>query len=140
VKLLYCPHCGDIVRLFPEKRTCRCGKSWGHYLEDGATTVQTWPSLSLGLANPDFRSAEATFGSDPRAFTAALTIRCWINPVSEPDVTFVRGTPLADDAATPSSEASDDAAPTATAIVTPASASASAFASASAKGEVEVQG
>jgi len=90
----------------PEKRTCRCGKSWGHYLDDGATTVQTWPSLSLGLANPDFRSAEATFAADPRAFTAALTIRSWINPISEPDVTFVHGTPLADDATV-----TDDAAP-----------------------------
>jgi hypothetical protein len=106
VKLLFCPHCQDIVRLFPEKRTCRCGKSWGHYLDDGATTVQTWPSLSLGLANPDFRSAEATFAADPRAFTAALTIRSWINPISEPDVTFVHGTPLADDATV-----TDDAAP-----------------------------
>jgi hypothetical protein len=91
VKLLYCPHCHDIVRLFPEKRTCRCGKSWGQYLEDRSTTVQTWPSLSLGIANPDFVAAEQAFGSAPKAFSPALTMRSWINPISEPDVTFVRG-------------------------------------------------
>jgi hypothetical protein len=96
VKLLYCPHRGDIVRLFPEKRFCRCGKSWGHYLEDDATTVQTWPGLSLGIANPDFVKAEQSFGADLKRFSPMLTMRCWINPVSEPDVTFVAGTPFDD--------------------------------------------
>jgi hypothetical protein len=89
VKLLYCAHCGDIVRLFPEKRFCLCGKSWGHYLEDGATTVQTWPGLSLGIANPDFVDAQDAFGDDVTRFSPLLAMRCWINPVSEPDVKFV---------------------------------------------------
>ena len=94
VKLLYCAHCGDIVRLFPEKRFCLCGKSWGHYLDDGATTAQTWPGLSLGIANPDFVKAEEAFGDDPTRFSPLLTLRCWINPVSEPDVKFVAGVPV----------------------------------------------
>jgi hypothetical protein len=94
VKLLYCAHCGDIVRLFPEKRFCLCGKSWGHYLSDGATTVQSWPGLSLGIANPDFLDAEEAFAADVTRFSPLLAMRCWINPVSEPDVKFVAGVPL----------------------------------------------
>ena len=91
VKLLYCMHCQDVVRLFPQKRSCRCGKSWGHYLDDNSTTVQTWPSLSLGIANPDFAQAQGAFGADPNTFSPILAMRCWINPASEPDVKFVAG-------------------------------------------------
>jgi hypothetical protein len=108
MKLMYCAHCSDIVRLFTERRSCMCGKSWGHYLPDGATTVQTWPSLSLGLANPDFRSAEQAFGADPETFSPHLSIRCWINPLSEPDVKLVQGVPIEDDGE-PDDRPGDDA-------------------------------
>jgi len=95
LKLLYCGHCGDIVRLFSEKRTCLCGKSWGYYEEDNATTVQTYPGLSLGIANPDFETALNTFVENPRYFSPALAIRCWVNPISEADVKFVPGEDVA---------------------------------------------
>jgi hypothetical protein len=88
---MYCGHCHDVVKLFPEKRTCRCGKSWGRYLDDNSTTVQTWPGLSIGIANPDFNQSIAAFNEDPERFSPMLSMRCWINPVSEPDVTFVDG-------------------------------------------------
>ncbi|SRR5579871_777308 len=91
VKLMYCGHCGDVVRLFPEKRFCKCGKSWGQYLEDKATTVQTYPGLSLGISNPDFDLAVDAFVEHPNYFSPILAIRCWVNPLSEPDVTFVAG-------------------------------------------------
>jgi len=107
VKLLYCGHCGDIVKLFPEKRFCKCGKSWGHYLADRATTVQTWPSLSLGIANPDFTAAEKLFAADPNSFSPLLTMRCWINPASEADVKFVRGVMPDDEADDAAAEAVD---------------------------------
>ncbi|WP_344661077.1 hypothetical protein [Catenulispora subtropica] len=97
MKLMYCAHCHDIVKLFPEKRFCKCGKSWGHYLEDDSTTVQTFPSLSLGIANPDFREAVAAWQEEPKAWSPSITMRAWINPASEPDVKFVEGEPLADD-------------------------------------------
>jgi len=97
MKLLYCPHCGDVVRLFPERRTCKCGKSWGHYLDDGSTTVQTWPSLSLGIANPDFQEAQQAFAARPETFSPSLAMRCWINPLSEPDVKLVQGIPIGDE-------------------------------------------
>ena len=88
MKLMYCVHCGDMVKLFPEERTCLCGKSSGHYLPDNSTTVQTWPSLSVGIANPDFADAERQFREDPHTFSPLLAMRCWINPVSESDVQF----------------------------------------------------
>jgi hypothetical protein len=91
LKLLYCGHCGDVVRLFPEKRSCRCGKSWGQYLEDGATTLQTYPGLSLGIANQDFEQALNAFVENPRYFSPLLAMRCWVNPLSEPDVKFISG-------------------------------------------------
>jgi hypothetical protein len=90
MKLMYCAHCGDILRLFQEKRFCKCGKTWGHYV-DNATTVQTWPGLSIGIANPDFGQAQVAFTDDPERFSPLLAMRCWINPGSEPDVKFVLG-------------------------------------------------
>jgi hypothetical protein len=92
VKLMYCVRCHDVVRLFPERRYCRCGESWGEYV-DNATTAQTWPSLSLGIANPDFEQAKLAFVENPKVFSPLLSMRSWINPVSEPDVTFVEETP-----------------------------------------------
>ncbi|GAA1799225.1 hypothetical protein GCM10009682_21080 [Luedemannella flava] len=94
---MHCAHCDDIVRLFPEARSCRCGKSQGKYLEDNATTVQTWPGLSLGIANPDFVAAQEAFAADPNTFSPVLSMRAWINPASEPDVKFVAGIPLKED-------------------------------------------
>ncbi len=89
MKLLFCGHCHDIVKLFPERRACKCGRSWGQYLPDNSTTVQTPYTLSLGLANPDFQEAVSTFMRDQNYFSPALSIRAWINPHSEPDVTYV---------------------------------------------------
>lgn len=108
MKLLYCAHCGDIVRLFPKKRSCLCGKSWGYYQEDGATTLQTYPGLSIGLANPDFRAALERFTMDPNHFSPELAIRCWINPLSEPDVKFVEIEEETPDADSPGDFASQD--------------------------------
>lgn len=118
MKLLYCGHCGDVVRLFPEKRFCRCGKSWGQYLEDNATTVQTYPGLSLGIANPDFEQALKAFIENPEHFSPIMAMRCWINPTSEPDVKFVAGEAIADEEeaeVSPAAEASEAAEETASA-------------------------
>ncbi|MEY9925592.1 hypothetical protein ABH926_000212 [Catenulispora sp. GP43] len=104
MKLMYCAHCHDIVKLFPEKRFCKCGKSWGHYLEDNSTTVQTFPSLSLGIANQDFHAAVRTWQEEPKAWSPSITMRAWINPASEPDVKFVKGEPLADEEEPPAEE------------------------------------
>ena len=76
-------------------------------LEDGATTVQTYPSLSLSIANPDFETALKTFVENLRSFSPALAIRCWINPLSEPDVKFVPGEELEEQPHKESSEAEE---------------------------------
>jgi hypothetical protein len=89
MKLLYCGYCSDIVKLFSERRSCRCGRSWGQYLEDNSTTIQTTNTLSLGIANPDFGRAVEVFQSTPEHFSPELSLRCWINPISEDDVRFV---------------------------------------------------
>ncbi len=89
MKLLFCGHCNDIVRLFSERRFCKCGRSWGHYLPDNSTTVQTEHTLSIGLANPDFDSAVNVFMQNRNYFSPELVFRAWLNPDSEPDVKYV---------------------------------------------------
>jgi len=113
LKLLYCGHCGDVIRLFPEKRYCRCGKSWGQYLEDNATTVQTYPSLSLGIANPDFQLALKTFVENSNYFSPVMVIRCWVNPTSEPDVRFIEEEVVQDTPPEATTTAKDDTPPAA---------------------------
>ena len=93
MKLLFCMQCGDVVKLFPERRSCKCGKSWGEYEDDNATTVQTTNSVSLGIHNQDFRQAVDAYLKDPGHFSPVLTMRCWINPVTEPDVRFIEESP-----------------------------------------------
>ena len=93
MKLLFCLECQDLVRLSTERRTCRCGRAWGQYLEDHRTTVQTRNSLSLGLAGPDFDRALQAFIDRPREFSPHLCIRAWFNPTSEEDVRYVEREP-----------------------------------------------
>lgn len=50
--------------------------------------------MSIGIANPDFTAAEHAFAEASQTFSPALTMRCWINPTSEPDVKSVRGIPI----------------------------------------------
>jgi hypothetical protein len=93
MKLLFCVHCHDIVRLFSDRRSCKCGKSWGQYLADNSTTVQTDRSLSIAFANPDFTAAVEAFvkdrGANRSGFSPVLCFRAWMNPDSEADVRYV---------------------------------------------------
>lgn len=89
MKLLICMECGDIIRLFSEKRHCKCGRSWGHYLDDQITAVQTSNAYSLGIANPDLRKALEVFAANPDDFSPMLSVRAWINPVSGPEIRYV---------------------------------------------------
>lgn len=75
--------------LRPERRSCLCGKSWGQYLPDKSTTIQTNDTVSIGLANSDFREAVEAYLQERNHFSPALSIRAWINPDSEPDVRHV---------------------------------------------------
>jgi hypothetical protein len=89
MKLLFCLECQDIVRLSPERRSCRCGRAWGQYLEDHQTTVQTRNSLSIALAGPDFDRAIRSLIDQSGTFSPLLFIRAWFNPLSEKDVRYV---------------------------------------------------
>lgn len=88
MKLLFCYHCQDIVRLFPERRSCKCGRSSGQYAEDKSTTIQTSESLSVGIANQDFLHAVEVLMQDRKRFSPLLSFRGWLNPDSETNIVY----------------------------------------------------
>ena len=57
MKLIFCPECAEIVTLKKNNRSCGCGKSGGHYVDDSQAEIR-------GLAVP--------IGIDNRSFDAAL--------------------------------------------------------------------
>ena len=93
VKLLYCPQCGDVVLMRPEHRTCICGKSGGHYREDGNTVEQTTGTVSIALHNHDMRDAFAAFRGDPSVWHPLMVFRAYLNPHCETDVVYVDDLP-----------------------------------------------
>ena len=56
MKLIYCPHCGDVLRLYYSERSCRCGKSGGYY-KDRLNATITGDAIPLGFDNYDFARA-----------------------------------------------------------------------------------
>lgn len=76
MKLLLCLACEDIVRLFSEFRTCRCGKTGGRYTND--VNADVWgPCIPVGIDNRTFRDAiihrtAVGEGVDGTGFTAFI--------------------------------------------------------------------
>lgn len=87
MKLLLCPECWDVVRMHPEPRTCMCGASSGHYV-DNELVEQTRGSISIALHNHDLRAALEAFGQSPDAWHPLMVFRAYVNPRSEPDVRY----------------------------------------------------
>lgn len=57
MKLLFCPQCQDIVRLFRKtRRRCECGACSGQYLDE-LNAVYSGPAIPLGFSNPSFVDA-----------------------------------------------------------------------------------
>ena len=56
MKLLFCPHCGDIFNLSKEIKICSCGKTQGVYLKNGSDAVYDG-GIPLGINNNSFLSA-----------------------------------------------------------------------------------
>lgn len=54
MKLMYCPHCQDVVALRLTIRSCECGKVRGWYLNDGYHAQVSKEAISLGFANSSF--------------------------------------------------------------------------------------
>lgn len=57
MKLLFCKHCEDIVKLSYATRYCQCGATGGHYKVDGLNAVYYGPAIPLGFANSSFHEA-----------------------------------------------------------------------------------
>lgn len=51
MKLVYCPECQDLVRLFREDRRCKCGRSGGHYEANGRDALLWGKAIPFGLDN-----------------------------------------------------------------------------------------
>jgi len=51
MKLLFCPECHDIVKLDYDKRSCKCGESFGYYHADGSHATVCDKAVVIGLDN-----------------------------------------------------------------------------------------
>jgi hypothetical protein len=74
MKLIFCPNCEDVVRLFisTKPRKCKCKKSWGHYT-DSINAVIGGIAIPMGFANSSLVEAlinrpEFGWGSKFEAF------------------------------------------------------------------------
>lgn len=89
MKLIYCPHCGDMRKLYYRKLTaCQCERSWGYYVTEEKAQIGGH-AIAFGVANPDIHTAV-------RGVLPAL--RMWIyegerniTTVEEPDPEIVPG-------------------------------------------------
>lgn len=57
MKLIFCSACSDLLRLFEERRTCRCGQAWGHYLWDGLHADIGGTAIPVGVDNAQLANA-----------------------------------------------------------------------------------
>ena len=53
MKLLFCQDCKDIIRLFRERRYCKCQKVSGYYTNDTEAVFRGKPIL-IGIDNKSF--------------------------------------------------------------------------------------
>lgn len=60
MKLIFCPHCHDIVRLTNSRKSCECGRSYGKYEPDGLNATINDVAIPLGFANDSFVEALRT--------------------------------------------------------------------------------
>jgi hypothetical protein len=56
MKLIYCPDCKDMVKMDYDKRTCKCGDSWGYYESDGLNAKYGGKCIPIGISNPSLHS------------------------------------------------------------------------------------
>ena len=77
MKLLRCNECRDVVSLRMEPRVCFCGKSSGHYLEDGWTAVVSGPCITLGMDNHSFAKAR-TAAKEGNQLNSSRNFLAWV--------------------------------------------------------------
>lgn len=57
MKLLFCPTCRTIINIVADEKTqCRCGKSWGRYINNIEAEFNKH-AVPIGFNNKSFRSA-----------------------------------------------------------------------------------
>lgn len=60
MKLIFCAECHDVIRLWQNvDRQCRCGASWGRYLDDDLTAQIGGQAIPLCIPNNALREAIA---------------------------------------------------------------------------------
>jgi len=57
MKLILCPRCHDVVRLWDTIRRCSCGDSAGYYEADGVTARIYGSAIPVGFGNSSFYDA-----------------------------------------------------------------------------------
>ena len=79
MKLIFCPHCEDVVKIKRVKTFCSCKKCWGWYKKDGLHVIINKDAIPLGFSNPTLAEAlylrpAAGLGSRFEAFV--IPIEC----------------------------------------------------------------
>jgi hypothetical protein len=57
MKLLFCTACQDVIRLFKDARTCKCGATGGRYLDGKNAEYWGANAMPLGFHNQEFLAA-----------------------------------------------------------------------------------
>lgn len=82
MKLLFCPHCQDVLKLKTERRECGCGKSWGLY-EDRRQARIGGSAIPLGINN---RSLLAALEISPESGSGSA-FDAFVIPKDAPSIT-----------------------------------------------------
>lgn len=84
VKLLFCPDCHDVFRLFEESRSCRCGKISGRYLDDVNAEVSPGAvSLAIGTGSLQVALAKRWAMGDNKLrheYVEGCPLIAWVRP------------------------------------------------------------
>ncbi len=81
MKLLFCPHCQDVLKLLRKRRDCDCGASWGYY-EDDLVAKIGGDAIPLGFGNRSFIDALEGRPTDGRG----SQFQAFVIPTSAPSV------------------------------------------------------
>ncbi len=77
MKLLFCPICSDVRKLvkLPDATNCKCGKSFGWYLEDGWNAVISGAGMAIGLDN---NSVKYALQERQKGYGKSVYLNAWL--------------------------------------------------------------
>jgi len=83
MKLLFCPNCQDLFRLFREERSCACGKTKGLYTAEVYATTNGY-GVDIGIGNGYLKMAIEKLRQAPNEsrewYVKNTTVPCWVRP------------------------------------------------------------